>query len=49
MKHTTYVIEIVVDKADILEAIYSASAWHCLVYKQAPRLTPDQERLCMMR
>ena len=49
MKHTTYVIEIVVDNADILEAIYSASAWHCLVYKQAPRLTPDQERLCMMR
>lgn len=49
MTHTTYVIEIAIDKADILEAIYAASAWHCMVYKQAHRLTPDQERLCMMK
>ncbi len=46
MKHT---LEITIDKSDILDIIYSHSAWHHVAHRDARVLTADQERLCMMK
>ncbi len=45
----THTLKINIDKEQILNIIYAESAWHCITHPEAKRLTPDLERLCMMR
>ena len=43
----TYTLKITIDKSEILNEIYAASAWHCVAHPEARCLTPDFERLVM--
>ena len=40
---------ITINKEQILDIIYSESAWYCLLHPQAKCITPDWQRLTMMR
>lgn len=49
MKSKPVTLTIKIDKDDILQPIYAASAWLCASDKSARRVTADNERLCLMK
>lgn len=50
MKTTnTYIMEIAIDLDDILNAVYSQSAWHCAHNKQLYRLTSDNSTMLSLK
>lgn len=45
----THSLRIAIDKEQILNIIYSESAWYGILHPEAKCITPDWERLTMMR
>lgn len=50
-KHTANLspIDLTIDKTEILNPIYAASAWHCQFNPQLRTLTPDLEHTIMLK
>ena len=50
-KHTANLspIDLTIDKVEILNPIYAASAWHCQFNPQLRTLTPDLEHTIMLK
>ncbi|MDO4511793.1 MAG: hypothetical protein Q4B68_08260 [Bacteroidales bacterium] len=44
-----HTLHLTIDKEQILNIIYAESAWYCILHPEAKPLSPDVERLCMMR